>query len=135
VTLFAQLVVLLPFLFGVMGLTVDGGQMLIARREVQSVADAAARAGAGELAVRAVRGGSSGAPPLDVAQAQAAAQHYVDIQGSGLQASVAARPDQVVVLVTSRPVQFLFLRILGVTGARVQATAVASPRTGVVAPD
>jgi Flp pilus assembly protein TadG len=131
----AQFVTLVPFLFVLLGLTLDGGQLLVARRDAQSVADAAARAGAGELAIDVVRTGQDGPPPLDVLRAQDAAEQYVDVQPSGLQTSIDVEPERVVVQVTSRPVQFILLRIMGVTGMRVRAVGVASPRTGVVAPE
>jgi Flp pilus assembly protein TadG len=131
----AQFVTLVPFLFVLLGLTLDGGQLLVARRDAQSVANAAARAGAGEVAIDVVRTGQDRRPTLDVRRAYDAAERYVDVQPSGLQASIDAEPDRVVVQVTSRPVRFILLRIMGVTGMHVRAMGVASPRTGVVAPE
>jgi hypothetical protein len=111
--------------------------MLVARREVQGLADAAARAGAGEVATDLVRGDplAPGPPPLDLPKARAAALRYLALQPAGLEADVEATPDEVRVQVTSRPVEFLFLRIIGVGSARVQATGRAGPRTGILAPE
>ncbi len=41
--------VLLPVLLALTGLVADGGQVLVARRQVQGLADSAAHAGAAEL--------------------------------------------------------------------------------------
>ena len=46
VTLF---VLLVPFMFGLAGLALDGGQMLVTQRQIQGVAEGAARAGAGQI--------------------------------------------------------------------------------------
>ena len=41
--------VLMIMLLGLSGLAMDGGQLFLARRDTQSLADAAARAGAAQL--------------------------------------------------------------------------------------
>jgi Flp pilus assembly protein TadG len=56
-TLFA--VVLLPVLLGLTGLVADGGEILVARREVQGLAKSAAHAGAAQLDTAVTRAGQT----------------------------------------------------------------------------
>ena len=58
-------VVLLPFMLGLLGLSVDGGQMLITQRQIQGVAEGAARAGAQQLDARAARDNPTAPATLD----------------------------------------------------------------------
>src|SRR4051794_38197090 len=53
------LALLLPVLIGMMGLTIDAGMLLAARRQAQNVADAAALAGADDLLASRLRGSTS----------------------------------------------------------------------------
>jgi Flp pilus assembly protein TadG len=52
VTVFA---LMLPFMLALLGLSVDGGQMLIVQRDIQGIAEGAARAGAEQLDQNAAR--------------------------------------------------------------------------------
>ena len=130
-TLFA--VVLLPALLGLMGLVADGGQILVARREVQGLAESAAHAGAAQLDIssaRATDDHTGGA--LDPRAAEFAAARYVSIQEPGLNATVRADTRQVTVRVSSRPIQMTFLRLAGIMQIQVTGDATAEPRTGVL---
>jgi len=62
VTLF---VLLVPFMFGLAGLALDGGQMLVTQRQIQGVAEGAARAGAEQLDQNATRDNPTAPAPLD----------------------------------------------------------------------
>jgi Flp pilus assembly protein TadG len=128
-TLFA--VVLLPVLLGLTGLVADGGQVLIARRQVQGLAEGAAHAGAAELDVGAARAHPEQPAPLAPRAAEAAAARYIAVQEPGLTASVQADARHVVVRVTSRPIPMTLLRIAGIMQVQVTADASAEPRTGV----
>jgi len=60
-------------LLAVLGLVADGGLLVARHRELQNLADAAARAGAGQLDVAAFRASGGQLVQLDPAQASAAA--------------------------------------------------------------
>jgi len=128
-TLFA--VVLLPVLLGLTGLVADGGEVLVARRQVQGLAEGAAHAGAAQLDTAAARANPDGPAPLDPRAAELAAAQYIAIQEPGLSATVRADAQQVVVHVTSRPIPMTFLRLAGIMQVQVAADATAEPRTGV----
>ena len=68
----------LPLLMSTAGLAIDGGLLLASRRELQSVADGAARAGATRLDTGRLRGSAGADIQLDPALAEAAAREYVD---------------------------------------------------------
>jgi Flp pilus assembly protein TadG len=128
-TLFA--VVLLPVLLGLTGLVADGGEVLVARREVQGLAESAAHAGAAQLDTVAALANPDAPAPLDPRAAELAAARYIAVQEPGLGATVRADTQEVVVRVTSRPIPMTFLRLAGIMQVQVAADATAEPRTGV----
>lgn len=99
-------------LLGIVGLAVDGGQLVYTRTALQNSADAAAFAGSQDLP--------------NEATAKSVANAYVTRNGgAGCQpgcASVNAAKDVITVTTTKR-VQYTFLRALGMDGADVTATA------------
>lgn len=130
VTLF---VLLVPFMFGLAGLALDGGQMLVTQRQIQGVAEGAARAGAEQLDRDAARDNPTAPAPLDPNLAWTVAADYVVAQPPGLSAIINANPGQVSVEVTSSAVPVIFVRAIGFTSPiHVRATAIAEPRTGIV---
>ena len=74
-------VVMLPFFLAIVGLTIDAGRLFDARREVQNVADGAARVAVEQIDRAALR--RSGTLQLDYIQAQNMATQYVYSQESG----------------------------------------------------
>ncbi len=126
-------VLLLPFMFGLLGLSVDGGQMLVTQRHIQGVAKGAARAGAEQLDKDAARNNPTAPAPLDQNLAWNAAADYVAAQPAGISATINADSAQISVEVTSSAVPAVFLPAIGYkTPIHVRATAVAEPRTGIV---
>ena len=118
--------ILLPALLGILGLVVDAGLALEARRDLQNVADRAARAGAMQIDEAAFLNG--GGVRLDEARATEAAGEYA----AGASASVtgiAAGTDEVAVQV-SRPMPSRFLKLFGISGITMTATGTAKPRIG-----
>ena len=112
--------------FGVIGLAVDGTRAFIFRRTLQSAADAAALAGAGELdAVRyyASRGQKV---RVDVAAASAAARKWLDLRGVKARSAVEAEGNRVTVRLRGE-VPTLFLRILGLDEVPVAVEAASAP--------
>ena len=125
------LAILLVVLLATTGLAVDGGQALVARREAQGIADAAARIGAEQLDERSVRGGDT-PPLLDPAAAYTAAATYVAIQQPGMVAMITTTPQHVDVQVRMT-IPLTFMRLAGLDSATIEADGTAEPRTGVAA--
>jgi hypothetical protein len=110
----------------------NGGEILVARREVQGLAQSAAHAGAAQLDPASARATPDQPAKLDPRAAELAAARYIAVQEPGLRASVQADTREVVVHVTSRPIQMTFLRLAGIMQVQVAGDATAAPRTGVV---
>jgi Flp pilus assembly protein TadG len=64
-------------LLAILGLVADGGLILARHRELQGIADAAARAGAAQLDEASYRASNGRTATLNPAQAQAAAGRYL----------------------------------------------------------
>jgi len=122
--------VMLPLLLSVVGLAIDAGIVFSARRELQNVADSAARAGAMQVDERSYRSSSGASVVLDQAAARELAAEYAASQGRGMVATVGVEPQRVVVSV-SREVPTSFLRLAGINSVRVNAIAPAELRFGV----
>jgi hypothetical protein len=122
--------VMLPLFVAVVGLAIDGGIVLGARRELQSVADAAARAGAMQIDQRVYRASAGSRVVLDEASARQAAAMYLAEQPGDLEARVETGPERIVVRV-GREVPTGFLRIVGIGRVFVGAVAPAEVRYGV----
>jgi Flp pilus assembly protein TadG len=127
---FVWVAVLFPFFISIVGLAIDGGVMLSARRELQNVADGAARAGATQIDETTYRASAGQTVVLDQASAQQAAAEYVASEGTGLSASVGTSPQQVVVTVR-RTVPTSFLRLVGIRSMPITATADGEVRYGI----
>jgi Flp pilus assembly protein TadG len=107
----------------VLAAAVDIGRAFIVRRDLVSVADGAALAGAQQLNLQAVHEGEL---VLDPAQAQSAALAAVSGEPN-IRAQAQATPQQVEVRV-SRRFPTILLRLVGVTDLTVSAQANATPR-------
>ncbi len=107
----------------VLGAAVDIGHAFIVRRDLSSLADAAALAGAQQLDQQAIHEGQL---VLDPQQAQAAALSALSGK-PGMQAQADATPEQVHVQVTRR-FPTILLRLVGLADLTVSAQANATPR-------
>jgi Putative Flp pilus-assembly TadE/G-like len=121
--------IMIVVLLVVTGLALDGGQALVARREAQGVADAAARAGADQLDEASVRAGDN-PPNLNTDAAYAAAANYVGIQRPGMFATIVVAPQRVDVHVSLK-LELTFMRLTGLSSATIDADGSAEPRTGI----
>ena len=121
--------IMLMVLVVVTGLALDGGQALVARREAQGVADAAARLGAEQLDDRSVRAGDM-PPLLDPTAAYGAAATYVAVQRPGMLATIATNAQRVDVHI-SMTIPLTFMRLAGLSSATIEANGTAEPRTGI----
>lgn len=122
---------LLP-LMAVAGLVVDGGQMLVQRRDLQHAADAAAAVGAQQIDVAVYRESGGATVVLDPDAAEAAATAYL-MGEDGLDHAVYADGMSVEVAV-SRTATTAFLRVVGISEVDISARAVAAPRAGIGGP-
>jgi uncharacterized membrane protein len=123
--------VMLLGLLAVAALVVDGGVLFAARRDLQGLADGAARAGAMAIDQGVLR--ETGAVRLDPAAAQAAAGAY--LTAAGFQSDVRIDADMLVVTVDLEEIRpTLMMGLLGVRTVTVTAHAVASPRVGIEEP-
>ena len=119
--------VMLVGLVSVVGLVSDGGLVFAQRRDLQNAADAAAAAGAMQINETVYR--ATGEVVLDEPLAREAAALYLEAEG-GLDYVVSVLPDRVEVSV-SRQAATGFLRVIGIDGIEVSASASAEPRYGV----
>lgn len=131
------LTLVLPLFVSMAGLTVDGAILLATRRQLQSVADGAARAGATRIDLERLRRSGGVDVELDPNSASATAHAYLaerlprelawDISPTS-QVDVAPRRVRVVVQGT---LHTAFLRIVHVDRVPVDATASAEVRFGI----
>lgn len=112
------------------GLVVDAGVVFAARRDLQSAADAATRAGAAALDIERYRASGGRLAVLDEAAAEEAALRRLDDERI---VHLSASPHDVrVELQRTQPL--LLLGLVGVGPVEVQANSIARPRTGILAP-
>jgi Flp pilus assembly protein TadG len=138
------LALLMPLLLGVGGLAIDGAVVFTARRELQSVADGAARAGATRVDLGSLRANDGSAMRLVQGSgpdsAATAANDYLrerarhDLQWqNGLDWNVAVDGPSVAVSVRA-VVPTAFMRIVSLNTVPLDATAAADVRHGIRAP-
>jgi hypothetical protein len=107
------------------GAVLDGGNAMAARVQALDIAQQAARAGANQLDLGALR--NQGVVRLDPGAAQAAADAF--LRQAGANGTATATTAQVTVTVTrSQPT--LVLQAIGVDSIGMTATATAIPQTG-----
>jgi uncharacterized membrane protein len=128
----------LPLFVSLAGLAIDGGVLLDERRQLQSVVDGAARAGATQLDVPRLRATGGADVQLDARLAAQTARTYIDqalaADARGWQTAPNTRVD-----VSQRRVQVqvhvglptAFLRIVAVTTIPVDASAYADVQYGI----
>jgi Flp pilus assembly protein TadG len=117
-------------LLATLGLVADGGLVLARHRELQGVADAAARAGAAQLDEASYRASNGRTATLNPTQAQAAAGRYLRTVRFDGQASIAALPSQVTIGL-SEVVRPIIFNSVGIGPIRLAVHTVARPRTGI----
>lgn len=121
---------MLPLFLSIIGLAIDGGIVFNARRQLQNVADSAARAGAGFIDERRYRDTSGKDLVIARSQARAAASQSLSSQAPDVRATVTADGRRVVVRVW-REVPTTFLRLASIETVRVGATGEAGLLRGI----
>jgi Flp pilus assembly protein TadG len=117
-------------LLAILGLVADGGLVLARHRELQGIADAAARAGAAQLDEASYRASNGRTATLNPTQAQAAAERYLRTVRFSGQANITALPSQVTIEL-SEVVRPIIFTSVGIGPFRLTAHTVARPRTGI----
>jgi Flp pilus assembly protein TadG len=128
--------VLVMALLGLSGLAMDGGEVFLARRDAQALADAAARAGAGQLDQVALRTDPASPARIDPVAAADAAAAYIEIVRPGATLQVLeVDAAHITVEVTSPPVPVTLLQLAGVSNSvAIRAIGEAEPQTGITEP-
>jgi Flp pilus assembly protein TadG len=121
---------MLPLFLSVVGLAMDAGLVFAARRELQNVADGAARAGAMQVDIDAYRQSSGEKLVLDQSKALQAAAEYVANEPADVTATIEADGEGVLVE-ARRDVPTSFLQLIGVKTVQIGAAAPARPRYGI----
>jgi Flp pilus assembly protein TadG len=127
----------LPMFLSMAGLAIDGGVLLASRRQLQSVADGAARAGATRLDLDRLRGSGGADVQLDQRLAANAARGYLDERlirelqwQTNPTVQVEAGPRRVHVAVQGT-VRTAFLRVVHIDSVPVEASAFADVQFGI----
>lgn len=110
----------------VLGLTVDGTRAFLYRRTLQSAADAAALAGAGELDRAGYYVSRGRAIRLEEDAARRAAVRWLKLRSVGARAAVRSSPTRVSVTLRGE-VSTLFLRLVGIGRIPVAVESASSP--------
>ncbi len=122
--------VMLPLFLSVIGLAIDGGIVFSARRELQNVADSAARAGATQIDERRYRDSGGTVVAIAKGPAEELAAGAIQTQAADVEAAIAADQDRVVVQVW-REVPTSFLRLANIDTVRVGAKGEARVLRGI----
>ena len=123
------LLLLAGALFACAGLVWDGGRAITARQHAADLAEQAARAGADDLDLTALR--NQGADVVDAPQAITDACHFVHVAAPDAQCSATATPTTVTVRVTTRTPTVL-LGLVGLSTLTTHGSATAGAVRGVV---
>ncbi|MCA1648281.1 MAG: Tad domain-containing protein [Chloroflexi bacterium] len=131
------LTIALPLFLSIAGLAIDGGVLLASRRQLQSVADGAARAGATRLDLDRLRSSGGAEVQLDQTLARVAAATYLD-ERLARELAWPASP-HTYVQVGVRRVHVLvqgnlptaFLRVVHIDSVAVEASAFADVQYGI----
>ena len=116
-------------LLAIAGLVVDGGMMFSVRREVQSLADAAARAGAMAVDEVTLRANGGDSIRLDPEAARKAAGDYLNAARFDGLYEIEPAFDSVTVRLSTQH-RTVLMSIVGLKTFEVAASATASPRSG-----
>jgi Flp pilus assembly protein TadG len=127
----------LPLFLSIAGLAIDGGVLLASRRQLQSVADGAARAGATRLDLDRLRGSGGAEVQLDPRLARSATWSYLDerlARELDWQAQPTAHVDvgaRRVHVVIQGTLHTTFLRVVHIDSVPVAASAFADLEYGI----
>jgi Flp pilus assembly protein TadG len=119
-----MVLMLAVFFLLLLGLVSDGGLLLSQRRDLQGLADGAARAGAAAIDPSTIR--TAQAPQIDPAVAQTQITRYLAAAGFSGSAQVSPTPAQVRVEL-SGTYSLAFAKLVGIGSATLHATSTSDP--------
>ena len=122
--------VMMPLFLAVIGLAIDGGVAMKAQRQLQNVADGAARAGAMQLDQQIYRASAGATLQIDPGKARQVAAQYVSAQAPKASGDVTADPQQVIVTLKQQ-IPTTFIQSVGSSHMDVDAVAPARIRFGI----
>jgi uncharacterized membrane protein len=120
-------------LLAILGLVADGGLLFARHRELQALADAAARAGAGQLDEATYRSSGGRTAQLDPTHARAAAARQLRAAGFTGQATIATTTGRVTIGLAERIRTPIFNNV-GFNPIQLAVHSRAEPRTGSTQP-
>jgi Flp pilus assembly protein TadG len=123
---------MLPLFLAVVGLAIDGGLVFNARRDLQNVADAAARAGAMQIDEAVYR--LTEEVVLDGTRATLVAAEYLEDHGDGRTYRITVEPADTprrVLVEVEDEIPTAFMRLAGIATVRIKAEAPAEARYGI----
>ncbi len=126
--------IMLPYFLSIVGLAIDGGIVFSARRELQNVADGAARAGAMQISQWSYRQGFGARVDLDPIEAERVAREYLQANApQGVQETqVDVDADfQRIVVELETTVKTAFLRLINIHQVAIKTSSLAEVRYGV----
>ena len=115
-------------LLAIAALVIDGGLLFATKRNLQSLSDAAARAGAMRLDEQALREGQDQLM-IDPGEAEAAASSYLETAGFHGEFNVSANPSTIRVRLEEEHSSVL-VGIVGIDRFEMRAASVARPAVG-----
>lgn len=120
-------------LLAVAGLVIDGGVLFAARRDLQSVADGAARSGAMAIDEQTLRSSGGNRIYLNPGEAEVAVTDYLDLVGFAGTVETTASAESVRVILHKNH-RMVLLSIVGVGSVETRASSTASPRSTLAGP-
>jgi hypothetical protein len=128
----------LPMFMSLVGLAIDGGLLLTSHRELQSVADGAARAGATRLDAARLRDSGGADVELDPGLATEAARTYIRLALSGVTLDWQSPPDARIDIGVRRiridihaRLKTAFLRIVHIDSVSIETSSFADVQYGI----
>lgn len=120
-------------LLAVAGLVIDGGVLFAARRDLQSVADGAARSGAMAIDGQALRDSGGNRIYLNPGEAEVAVTDYLDLVEFAGTVETTASAESVRVTLHKNH-RMVLLSMVGVGSVETRASSTASPRSALAGP-
>lgn len=120
-------------LLAVAGLVIDGGVLFSARRDLQSVADGAARSGAMAVDEQTLRDSGGNRIYLDPGKAELAVTDYLNLVGFAGTAETTASIESVRVTLHENH-RTVLLSMMGIRTIETRASSAAGPRSGIAGP-
>lgn len=124
------LAVMLLGLLVMVGLVIDAGLLLTARRDLQGIADGAARAGAMAIDIARLRASGGREVSIDPGAAHSEAESYLSEIGYGGKVRITSSGEEVSVQLQEQR-RTVLMGIAGIRYVEVRASSTARPKSGI----